>query len=121
MDTLEKKSYYNILYGFYQNLLTEKQKLIFEDYYYEDFSLSEIAENHEISRNAVFDTLKKVEKALDKKGFTRYNICCCFSATQSSKAQEVDLPWYSTWALSCVERSIVWTSATSLRPSRSTM
>ena len=65
MDTLEKKSYYNILYGFYQNLLTEKQKLIFEDYYYEDFSLSELAENHEISRNAVFDTLKKVEKALD--------------------------------------------------------
>ena len=36
-----------------------------QDYNYNDYSLSEIAENHEISRNAVHDTLKKVEKALE--------------------------------------------------------
>lgn len=46
-------------YDLYQNLLTEKQKLYFEEYYHNDYSLAEIAENHEISRNAVFDLLKK--------------------------------------------------------------
>lgn len=66
MDKLQKQQYYNYLYSFYQNLLTEKQQEIFEDYNYNDYSLSEIAENHEISRNAVHDTLKKVEKALDQ-------------------------------------------------------
>ena len=65
MDKLQKQQYYNYLYSFYQNLLTEKQQEIFEDYNYNDYSLSEIAENHEISRNAVHDTLKKVEKALE--------------------------------------------------------
>lgn len=61
---IEKKAYYNQLYGYYQNLLTNKQQEIFEDYYYNDFSLSEIAESNSTSRNAVFDTLKKVEKLL---------------------------------------------------------
>ena len=46
-------------YDLYQNLLTDKQRLYFEDYYYNDFSLSEIAENYEVSRNAVFDLIKK--------------------------------------------------------------
>lgn len=59
-----EKAYYNQLYGYYQNLLTNKQQEIFEDYYYNDFSLSEIAESNSTSRNAVFDTLKKVEKLL---------------------------------------------------------
>ena len=52
-------------YGYYQNLFTSKQQEIFENYNFDDLSLAEIAENHDISRNAVFDTLKKVEKALD--------------------------------------------------------
>lgn len=65
-DLLEKKTYYNVLYAYYKLLLTEKQQQIFEFYYEEDYSISEISEELRISRNAVFDTLKKVVKQLDK-------------------------------------------------------
>lgn len=61
---IEKNNYLNILFGYYQPLLTEKQQEIFEDYYGNDYSLSEIADTNNISRNAVHDTLKKVEKLL---------------------------------------------------------
>ena len=52
------------LYDIYKNLLTDKQKNYFEDYFYMDLSLSEIASNNEVSRNAVFDQIKRVEKSL---------------------------------------------------------
>lgn len=52
------------LYDIYKNLLTDKQKSYFEDYYFMDLSLSEIATNNNVSRNAVFDQIKRVEKAL---------------------------------------------------------
>lgn len=66
MNELEKKDYYNILYGYYGVLLTDKQQSIFESYYEQDFSLSEIAENLNVSRNAVWDTLKKVIDKLEE-------------------------------------------------------
>lgn len=47
------------LFDIYGNLLTEKQQTYFKDYYFFDLSFSEIAENYEISRNAVFDQIKK--------------------------------------------------------------
>lgn len=62
---IEKKNHYNLLYGYYQGLLTEKQRLLFNSYYGEDYSLAEIAEEQGISRNAVWDTLKKVMVILD--------------------------------------------------------
>jgi len=52
------------LYDIYGSLLTEKQRQYFEDYYYMDLSLAEIAENYNISRNAVHDQLKRVYEAL---------------------------------------------------------
>ncbi len=52
------------LYDIYKELLTDKQKTYFEDYFYMDLSLSEIANNNNVSRNAVFDQIKRVEKAL---------------------------------------------------------
>lgn len=66
MNELEKKDYYNTLYGYYGSLLTNKQQSIFESYYEQDYSLSEIAENLNISRNAVWDTLKKVIDKLEE-------------------------------------------------------
>ncbi len=66
MNELEKKDYYNTLYGYYRNLLTNKQQSIFESYYEQDYSLSEIALNLNISRNAVWDTLKKVIDKLEE-------------------------------------------------------
>ena len=42
-----------LLYDFYGELLTEHQKLIYEDFVLNDLSLSEIAEDREISRQGV--------------------------------------------------------------------
>jgi len=64
MESLEKKEQLNLLFDFYKPLLTDKQVLYFEHYYRGDFSLQEIAELYHVSRNAVYDHLKKVEDHL---------------------------------------------------------
>lgn len=64
-NQIDKKVYYSSLYDYYQKLLTEKQCNIFEDYYFNDYSLSEIADNLNVSRNAIWDILKKVEHNLE--------------------------------------------------------
>lgn len=53
-----------ILYDYYGELLTEKQQLYFEDYYFNNLSMQEIADNYDISKNAVFNSLKDIEKKL---------------------------------------------------------
>lgn len=55
----------NCLFDIYQNLLTQHQKDIIISYYQEDLSLSEIAENLGVSRNAVFSLIKRVETILE--------------------------------------------------------
>lgn len=52
------------LLGFYAPLLTAKQSAMAYDHYYDDLSIAEIAQNHNISRAAVFDTLRKVDQSL---------------------------------------------------------
>ena len=64
-DNIDKKAYYAILFEYYKNLLTEKQIETFVCYYNEDYSLSEIADLYGTSRNAVWDTLKKVISLLE--------------------------------------------------------
>lgn len=66
MNDLEKKNYYNSLYQYYGSLFTSKQQEMFESYYIDDFSLSEIALNLNVSRNAVWDTIKKVIDKLEE-------------------------------------------------------
>jgi len=63
METKERNKIIE-LYDIYGNLLTEKQKNYFEDYYYSDLSISEIAESYDISRNGVHDQLKRVVNLL---------------------------------------------------------
>ena len=58
-SSLEKTQRINLLMDCYQDLLTEKQQTYLELYYEEDFSLSEIAEELDVSRNAVYDNLKR--------------------------------------------------------------
>jgi predicted DNA-binding protein YlxM (UPF0122 family) len=60
---MEEFVYYNNLFDVYGSLLTEKEQVTFKDYYQEDLSLSEIANENNVSRAAVQKTIKNV---LDK-------------------------------------------------------
>lgn len=66
MIELEKNIYINELYDLYGSLLTKKQQEIIELYYCDDLSLSEISEQLDVTRNAVYDCLKKGIKQLEK-------------------------------------------------------
>lgn len=61
---MDKKVEISILCQLYGKLLTKKQYEFINDYYNNDLSLSEIAENHGITRQAVNDLLKKGAKKL---------------------------------------------------------
>lgn len=59
---MEKNVKVSILCQIYGKLLTKKQFEIITDYYDNDLSLSEIAENNQITRQAVRDIIKKIRK-----------------------------------------------------------
>jgi len=61
---MEEKIKLSMLLEIYGKLLTQKQYNLLDDYYNKDLSLSEIAENEKITRQAVRDLLKKGEKKL---------------------------------------------------------
>jgi|SRR5690625_1547596 len=62
---LEKTTRLNMLYDFYHSLLTNKQRDYMELYYREDYSLGEIANKTNVSRQAVYDTIKRTEQLLE--------------------------------------------------------
>lgn len=62
----QKNLAYSVLLDFYGPVLTEKQRLILTEYYDEDLSLSEIAENYGITRQGVRDAIKHGEAVLDE-------------------------------------------------------
>lgn len=55
-----------ILYDYYGGLLSNKQQEYFEQYYFENLSLSEMSENLNISRNAIHKVLKNISVKLYK-------------------------------------------------------
>ena len=61
---MEKNVRVSILLEIYGALLTEKQQAFLEDYYNNDLSLAEMAENYSITRQAARDNIKKGEKKL---------------------------------------------------------
>ena len=61
---MEKFIYLNNLYDLYGLLLTKKQQLYFEEYYFNNLSYGEISEKYQISRNACFRQLKIIENKL---------------------------------------------------------
>ena len=62
MDKMLKQA---LLYDFYGELLTEHQKSIYEDFVLNDYSLSEIGEDRNISRQGVYDIIKRCDKLLN--------------------------------------------------------
>lgn len=61
---LENNDYFNNLIAWYGTLLTDNQLDIMQSYYQEDLSLAEIAKNNNVSRSAIFDTIKRSENIL---------------------------------------------------------
>ena len=60
----QKNLAYSVLLDFYGPALTEKQRAILTEYYDEDLSLAEIAENFGITRQGVRDAIKRAEQQL---------------------------------------------------------
>jgi predicted DNA-binding protein YlxM (UPF0122 family) len=54
----------SILLGYYGDLLSDKQRTYMEEHFEEDYSLSEIAKSYDISRQAVYDNIKRGIKIL---------------------------------------------------------
>lgn len=65
-SVLEKTNRINLLFDFYQPLLTERQQTFMKHYYHDDYSLGEIAANFEISRQAVYEHIKRAEQTLEE-------------------------------------------------------
>ena len=63
---LEKTTRMNFLFDFYQALLTDKQRTYMELYYLDDHSLGEIAETYSVSRQAVYDNIRRTEAMLEE-------------------------------------------------------
>jgi len=64
-NRLEKTNRINQLFDFYELLLTEKQQTFLKYYFHDDFSLGEIAAEFEISRQAVYEHIKRAEQVLE--------------------------------------------------------
>ena len=61
---MEKIVEQGLLYDFYGELLTEHQRQIYEARVFDNLSLSEIAQDFEISRQGVHDLIKRCDKIL---------------------------------------------------------
>jgi predicted DNA-binding protein YlxM (UPF0122 family) len=65
-DALEKTNRINVLHDFYGALLTEKQQTFVKCYFHDDYTLGEIAAEFQISRQAVYEHLKRAEQVLEE-------------------------------------------------------
>ncbi len=88
MDTLEM----TLLFDYYGNLLTERQRMCFDLRHNQDLSLAEIAEELHVSRQGVHDNLTRAEALLrnmeEKTGCVRRDLACRKAAkTIASAAQ----------------------------------
>lgn len=61
---MERTVYLGILFDIYGDLFTEKQQHYFEEYYFHNLTLNEISENYQVTKNAVFKSLKETEDKL---------------------------------------------------------
>ena len=88
MDALEM----TLLYDYYGDLLTERQKMCFDLRHNQDLSLAEIAEELQVSRQGVHDNLSRAEALLlnmeEKTGCVRRDMQCRQAAAKIRSAAE---------------------------------
>ncbi|SDD95493.1 hypothetical protein SAMN02799630_04386 [Paenibacillus sp. UNCCL117] len=65
-SALQKTNRINLLFDFYERLLTEKQQTFMKHYFHDDYSLGEIAAEFQISRQAVYEHIKRAESVLEE-------------------------------------------------------
>ena len=63
---MENQIYVTSLYDYYKGLLTQKQQEYFEDYYFDNLTMEEIADNNGVSKNAVSKSLIEVKDKLEE-------------------------------------------------------
>ena len=89
MDALEM----TLLFDYYGDLLTDRQKQCFDMRYNQDLSLGEIAEELQVSRQGVFDNLSRAELRLrnmeEKTGLVRRDLACRKAASDIIQAARV--------------------------------
>lgn len=82
MDTLDMA----LLFDYYGELLTERQRMCFDLRYNQDLSLSEIAQELHVSRQGVYDNLSRAEAVLqsmeEKTGYVHRDLQCRRAARQ---------------------------------------
>jgi predicted DNA-binding protein YlxM (UPF0122 family) len=61
---MKEREYIEGLYETYKNLLTEREREYFENYFYEDYNLQEIADNYEVSKSYVGKYVNGIETKL---------------------------------------------------------
>ena len=61
---MKEREYVEGLYETYKNLLTEREREYFENYFYEDYNLQEIADNYEVSKSYVGKYVNGIEAKL---------------------------------------------------------
>ncbi len=66
MKQFERIVEQTLLYDFYGELLTEHQKLVYENIVFNDLSYSEVAKEQGISRQGVYDLVKRCDKVLEE-------------------------------------------------------
>ncbi|MBQ5441501.1 MAG: hypothetical protein IIU36_04460 [Firmicutes bacterium] len=64
VSEIDNMAYESLLYDFYGALLTDKQREVMELYHEENFSIVEIAKEMKVSKQAVYDNLKKSDRIL---------------------------------------------------------
>lgn len=63
---MEEKVYQTYLYDFYGELLKESRRSVLEDYLFSDMSISEIAQEKSITRQAAHDMIKRSVASLEE-------------------------------------------------------
>jgi len=100
---LDEIVYLSILYDFYGELLKESKKQIFEEYVLNDLSLGEIAQEKGISRQGVYDIVKRCSQEL--KDYE--NRLCLIKKFQTAKEKLVKIKEISSLAIKSGDLSLI--------------